>query len=566
MSETTLDVNLPAMPPGSVRVVACGGLGEIGRNMMVLKYGDEALIIDCGVLFPSQDAPGVDLVLPDFSLLDKIGARPKYLVLTHGHEDHIGAIPYLMRTFPELTLVGSRLTLALAVAKTKQHGLNPDTIQVTEGDRIDLGAFSVGFLAVAHSVPDGMAVSIRVGGAGGLHLIHTGDFKMDSRTLDGRNTDLAGFAREASTGVDLLMSDSTNADVNALLPGERDITDELNSIFHKAKGRVIFACFASNVHRVQQAIDASVRTDRQFAFIGRSMIRNMAIAHDLGYLRIPAESQVDFNTAINSNREDVALICTGSQGEPFSALSRMARDEHPIKLHAGDLVILSARLIPGNEEDVFRVVNEFSRKGVEVVTGENATIHASGHASSIELSHLLGLTRPRRLLPVHGEWRHLRAHARIAYDVEMSDDQVILMGNGEVLDLTADKAVVAGSLPFSNIYVDGGTVGLVDESTLRERRRLAESGVVSVALILDDESDDLLVPPVVTVRGVPVHPFDSERTSEVANRAVAQWVESEAEDLPALERTARRALERWISEAYAVRPVVLVSVVRSPKR
>jgi ribonuclease J len=555
-----LDADPPAQAAGAVRIVACGGLGEIGRNMTVLKHADDSLVVDCGVLFPSQEAPGVDLVLPDFSILSKVGARPRYVVLTHGHEDHIGAIPYLMREYPEVVLVGSRLTLALATARAEQHGLRPGTIQVKEGDTLELGAFTVTFLAVAHSVPDGLGLSIRVGG---LHILHTGDFKLDTRTLDGRNTDLAGFARESASGVDLLMSDSTNADVNGVLPGERDITDELNNVFAKASGRVIFACFASNVHRVQQAIDAAQRTSRQFAFIGRSMIRNMTIAHNLGFLRIPADAQVDFNTAINSSREDVALICTGSQGEPLSALSRMARDEHRIKLHAGDLVLLSARLIPGNEQDIFRVVNALSRKGVEVLHRENAPIHASGHAPSIELAHLLGITRPRFLLPVHGEWRHLRAHARIAYDVGMSDDQVVLAGNGDVLDLSDGQALVSGRYPHHNIYVDGGTVGLVDESTLKERRRLAESGVVTVSLMVDTFSGDLLATPAVALRGVPVHPFDSDQTSQIAGGAVKQWLATGPEDIDTLERTVRRALEKWIQDAYSIRPVVLVSVIKA---
>jgi ribonuclease J len=549
------------MAAGALRIVPCGGLGEIGRNMMVLRYADQALIIDCGVLFPSQEAPGVDLVLPDFSILERVGGSAKYLVLTHGHEDHIGAIPYLMRQYPELVLVGSRLTLALATARARQHGVRPETIEVSEGATLELGAFTLSFLAVAHSVPDGLALSIRVGD---LHLIHTGDFKLDNRTLDGRNTDLAGLARESSPGVDLLLSDSTNADVDGVLPGERDITEELNSRFANASGRVIFACFASNVHRVQQAINAAVKSHRQFAFIGRSMIRNMGIAHDLGFLQIPPNAQVDFNTARNSSREDIALICTGSQGEPLSALSRMARDEHQIKLHEGDLVMLSARLIPGNEEDIFRVVNALSRKGVNVLHRENAPIHASGHAPAIELAHVLGITRPKRLLPIHGEWRHFRAHARIAYDLGMSDEQVLLLGNGDVLDLVAGHAFVVGTYPYNEVYVDGSTVGLVDDSTLKERRRLAESGVVNVALIIDTFSNELVVAPVVTIRGVPVHPFDQEEAGKIARGAVEKWHASDPGRPDVLERTARRTLEKWVYEKYGIRPVILVSVVKSP--
>jgi len=560
MPELFADVEPPQSAPGAIRIVACGGLGEVGRNMMAIKYEDEVLIVDCGVLFPSEDQPGVDLILPDFSILRKLDAAPRYVILTHGHEDHIGAVSYLLRQYPDVTLVGSRLTLALADAKARQSGLHPETIEVAEGDTRDLGAFRATFLAVAHSVPDGLAVSIRVGG---LHLLHTGDFKLDNRTLDGRQTDLAGFAHEAASGLDLLMSDSTNADVRSTLPGERDITDNINNVFLNTSGRVIFACFASNVHRVQQAINATVRSGRQFALIGRSMIRNMGIARDLGFLKIPASAQVDLDAALNSSREDVALICTGSQGEPLAALSRMARDEHPIRLHAGDLVVFSARLIPGNEEDVFRVVNALSRKGVEVLHPENTLIHASGHAPAVDLAHVLGVTKPRHLLPIHGEWRHLRAHARIAHETNMSDDQVILIENGDVLDLVGEQAVVVGKYPFSNIYVDGSTIGLVDESTLRERRRLAESGVVSVALIVDAASGQQVLEPVVSLRGVPVDSFDSVETGKVADIAAKRWLETAAGDFQQLDRMVRRALEKWVYEAYSIRPVVLVSIAKA---
>jgi ribonuclease J len=530
--------------------------------MLVLQYAEESLIIDCGVLFPSQDAPGVDLILPDLSILEKAKAHPRYLILTHGHEDHIGAVAFLLRQHPNLILVGSRLTLALAVARARERGMRPDTIEVREGDTQRLGLFTASFLAVAHSVPDGLAVSIRIGNH---HLLHTGDFKLDTRTLDGRNTDLAGFAHVAAEGIDLLLSDSTNADVDGLLPGERDITGNLDSIFSSASGRVIFACFASNVHRVQQAINAAVQSNRQFAFIGRSMIRNMGIAHELGFLQIPEGSRIDFESVLKSpTREDIALICTGSQGEPLSALSRMARDEHRVKLHPGDLVMLSARLIPGNEEDIFRVVNALSKKGVEVLHRENAPIHASGHAPAVELAHVLGVTRPSRLLPIHGEWRHMRAHARIAYDIGMSDEQVILLGNGDVLDLVQGHAFVVGKYPFSNIYVDGGTVGLVDERTLKERRRLADSGVVHVSVIVDAFSGKLITPPAVTARGVPVGAFDSAGTRDKVVESAKHWAASDDHSTALLERAVRRALEKWIQEEYSVRPVVQVSVVTVP--
>ena len=394
-----------------LRIVPLGGLGEIGRNMTVFEHGGRLLIVDCGVLFPDPDQPGVDLILPDFGYLDGRLDQVEALVLTHAHEDHIGAIPYLLRERPDIPLVGSRLTLALVQSKLAEHRLDPVTIEVAEGGRGSFGPFDCEFLAVNHSIPDALAVAIRT--PAGL-VLHTGDFKMDQLPLDGRLTDLAGFARLGSEGVDLLMADSTNAEVPGVVTSERDIAPVLDEIFANTRQRIIVACFASHVHRVQQVLNAAVKHRRKVAFVGRSMVRNMGVARDLGYLRVPGGLLVDLREAEEMPPGDVVLISTGSQGEPMSALSRMAGRDHPIRIAAGDTVILASSLIPGNETAVYRVINGLTRLGARVVHKGSALVHVSGHAPAGELLYVLNLVRPRNFMPVHGEWRHLRAHAGLA--------------------------------------------------------------------------------------------------------------------------------------------------------
>ena len=421
MSHPHPDLAAPAkLARNGLRIVPLGGLGEIGRNMTVFEYRGRLLIVDCGVLFPDPDQPGVDLILPDFGYLDGRLDQVEALVLTHAHEDHIGAIPYLLRQRADIPLVGSRLTLALVQSKLAEHRLDPVTIEVVEGDRSSFGPFDCEFLAVNHSIPDALAVAIRT--PAGL-VLHTGDFKMDQLPLDGRLTDLAGFARLGSEGVDLLMADSTNAEVPGVVTSERDISPVLDEIFANTKQRIIVACFASHVHRVQQVLNAAVKHRRKVAFVGRSMVRNMGVARDLGYLQVPGRLLVDLREAEEMPPGDVVLISTGSQGEPMSALSRMAGRDHPIRIAAGDTVILASSLIPGNETAVYRVINGLTRLGARVVHKGSALVHVSGHAPAGELLYVLNLVRPRNFMPVHGEWRHLRAHARLASLAGVPDSQ-----------------------------------------------------------------------------------------------------------------------------------------------
>src|SRR5215472_14646748 len=425
----------PPLPEGGLRIVALGGLGEIGRNMTVFEYAGRLLVVDCGVLFPEPDQPGVDLILPDFSYLDGRLDKIEAVVITHAHEDHIGGIPYLLRERPDLRLVGSKLTLALVNSKLAEHRLTPAMVEVAAGGRLSFGPFGLEFFAVNHSIPDALAVAIRT--PAGV-VLHTGDFKMDQLPLDHRLTDLGGFARLGADGVDLLMSDSTNAEVPGIVTSERDIAPVLAEIFASARQRIIVACFASHVHRVQQVLDVAAAHGRKVAFVGRSMVRNMGVARDLGYLRIPSVPgglMVDQREAEELPPELIVLISTGSQGEPMSALSRMAGRDHPIRIAEGDTVILASSLIPGNETAVFRVINALTRWGARVAHRGNALVHVSGHAPAGELLYVLNLVRPRNFMPVHGEWRHLRAHARLAAQTGVAEENIALAENGVVVDL-----------------------------------------------------------------------------------------------------------------------------------
>ena len=394
---------------GAVRVVPLGGLGEVGRNMMVIEHAGQLLVVDCGVLFPDDNHPGIDLILPDWShysdRLDDIQA----IVLTHGHEDHIGAVPYLLRERPGIPLIGSQLTLALVEAKLKEHRITPYTLGVREGDREKLGVFDCEFVAVNHSIPDALAVAIHTPGG---TLLHTGDFKMDQLPLDGRLTDLRAFARLGEQGVDLFLTDSTNAEVPGFTTPEREISSAIDKVFRHTERRIIVACFSSHVHRVQQVLDAAEKAGRKVAMVGRSMVRNMGIAADLDYLNVPDGVLVELKALDGLPDDEIVLICTGSQGEPMAALSRMANGDHRIDVGPGDAVLMASSLIPGNENAVYRVINGLMRLGARVVHKGNARVHVSGHASAGELLYCYNIVRPRNVMPVHGEWRHCRARHR----------------------------------------------------------------------------------------------------------------------------------------------------------
>ncbi len=560
MSYPHPELNQPQrLPKNGLRVVPLGGLGEIGRNMTVFEYGGRLLIVDCGVLFPEVDQPGVDLILPDFSYLEGRLDKVEALVLTHAHEDHIGAVPYLLRERADIPLIGTKLTLALVKSKLTEHRLTPVVEEVKEGTSRTFGPFELEFFAVNHSIPDAMAVAIKT--PAGV-VLHTGDFKMDQLPLDGRLTDMAGFARLGSEGVDLLLADSTNAEVPGIVRAERDIAPVLDEVFANAAQRIIVACFSSHVHRVQQVLDTAVLHRRKVAFVGRSMVRNMGVARDLGYLHIPAGLTIDLREAEDMPPRDVVLVSTGSQGEPMSALSRMAGRDHQIRIAAGDTVILASSLIPGNETAVYRVINGLTRLGARVVHKESSLVHVSGHAPAGELLYLLNLVKPRNFMPVHGEWRHLRAHARLAKLTGVPDDRIVIAEDGVVVDLVDGKASITGAVDCGYVYVDGLTVGEVTESQLKDRRILGDEGFISVIMVLDTSSGKIVGGPEIHTRGSGLD--ETAFTSDVLPKledALKRAAGDGVPDAHALRQLSRRVIGKWVSDHYRRRPMIIPVVV-----
>jgi ribonuclease J len=549
----------PPLQDGALRIIPLGGLGEIGRNMTVFEHAGRLLIVDCGVLFPETDQPGVDLILPDFTYLRDRWDDVEAVVLTHGHEDHIGGVPYLLREKPDVPLVGSRLTLALIEGKLQEHRITPYTLEVREGRTEQLGPFACEFFAVNHSIPDALGVAIRT--PAGV-VLHTGDFKMDQLPLDNRITDLGGWARLGREGVDLLMSDSTNAEVPGFVTSEREIGPVLDDVVRQAQRRVIVACFASHVHRVQQVLEAAKAHDRKVAFIGRSMIRNMGIARDLGYLSIPEGLIVSLDALEDLPPERVVLVSTGSQGEPMSALSRMAnRDHRQIRIEASDTVVLASSLVPGNESAVWRVVNGLSRWGATVVHKETALVHVSGHAPAGELLYVLNLTRPSNVMPIHGEWRHLRAHAELAVLTGVARDNIVLAEDGLAVDLVDGRARVVGAVPAGYVYVDGLAVGDVGEASLKDRRILGGEGFVTVVVVVDSVTGKVAAGPEILARGFSEDAAAFEDVRPLVEEALAGAAKEGVSDAHQLQQLVRRTVGKWVSDTYRRRPMIIPVVV-----
>lgn len=550
----------PALPDGALRVVALGGLGEVGRNMAVLEYAGRLLIIDCGVLFPEDHQPGVDLILPDFDYirdrLDDIEA----IVLTHGHEDHIGAVPYLLRLRRDIPLVGSQLTLAFVEAKLKEHRIQPFTLAVREGQTETLGVFECEFVAVNHSIPDALAVAVRTGAG---TVLHTGDFKMDQLPLDGRITDLRAFARLGEQGVDLFMVDSTNAEVPGFVAQERGIGPVLDSVFADSTKRIIVASFASHVHRVQQVLDAAVAHGRRVALVGRSMVRNMAIASELGYLTVPDGVLIDLKGVDSLPDDEVVLMCTGSQGEPMAALSRIANNDHKVSVGPGDTVILASSLIPGNENAVFRVINGLTRLGARVVHSGNAKVHVSGHASAGELLYCYNILKPRNVMPVHGEVRHLVANAALAVQTGVPADRVVLAEDGVVVDLVDGKASVVGAVPCGYVYVDGSSVGGITEAELKDRRILGDEGFISIFAVVSSADGKVLAGPQIHARGFAEQDEVFEDILPDLTRALEEAAAQGAVDTHQLQQVMRRVVGRWVSNRLRRRPMIIPVVVEA---
>jgi len=561
MSHPHPELTAPApLAEGGLRVTPFGGLGEVGRNMTAFEYDGRLLIVDCGVLFPEDHQPGVDLILPDWSSIRDRLDTVEALVLTHGHEDHIGATPYLLRERGDIPLVGSELTLALLGSKLREHRLR-ETVHhvVKEGDRVSFGPFELEFVAVNHSIPDALAVAIRT--PAGM-VLHTGDFKMDQLPLDGRITDLRAFARLGEEGVDLFLTDSTNAETPGFTPTEKAITPVIDQVFRESSQRIIVACFASHVHRVQQVLDAAYAHERQVAFVGRSMVRNMGIAKDLGYLTIPPGTIVDAKELADLPPQHQVLISTGSQGEPMSALSRIAQRNHNfVHIEEGDTVLLASSLIPGNENAVYRVINGLARWGARVVHKGNAMVHVSGHASAGELLYCYNIVKPRNVLPVHGEIRHMQANAALARATGV--ENVVIAEDGVVVDLIDGVASVAGKVECGYVFVDGSSVGDITESDLKDRRILGEEGFISVIVVVDSVSGKVAGGPEIHARGFAEDDsvFEDVKPAiiDALNRAVADGTT----DAHQLQQTVRRVIGRWVSNTHRRRPMIIPVVIEA---
>jgi ribonuclease J len=549
----------PALPDGALRVVALGGIGEIGRNMTVFEYDGRLLVVDCGVLFPSEDSPGVDLILPDFRAIEDRLDDIDALVLTHGHEDHIGAVPFLLRQRPELTIVGSRFTLALVAAKCKEHRLTPHLLEVKEGERLHHGLFDCEYFAVNHSIPDALAVAIRT--PAGL-VLHTGDIKLDQLPLDGRLTDLAGFSRLGDEGVDLFLVDSTNADVPGFVIAEREIGPVLDGVFHRAESRIIVACFASHVHRVQQVLDAAAAHGRRVCLVGRSMVRNMGLAAELGFLNVQEGLLVELDEAMELPDDQLVLVSTGSQGEPLSALARMARGDHrSVRIQPEDTIILASSLIPGNETAVYAVINGLTRLGATVVHQGTAKVHVSGHSPAGELLFLYNAVRPSNVMPVHGEWRHLRANGRLALQTGVPEESVVLAEDGVVVDLVDGRASITGRVEVGRVYVDGLEVGDIGESTLADRLVLGEGGFISITVAIDSNTGRAISPPKLSGRGFSDDPKALDAVLPIVEDELSRSEAAGVTDTHRIAQAVRRVVGKWVGETYRRRPMIVPTVI-----
>ena len=550
---------------GSARVVFLGGVGEVGRNMACVELDGRILIVDVGLSFPHAEMPGIDLVLPDFEYVRDRMDDVEAVVLTHGHEDHIGALAFLLREFEDRTLpvYGTAFTLALLQGKLEEHQVRDraEFNQVTPGEAATAGPFSMRFLRVTHSIPDGMAVVIDTPFGS---ILHTGDFKIDQTPLDGRATDLHGLAEEAGRGVHLLLSDSTNAEEAGYSDSERSVGPILQDIIARAPQLVVAACFSSHIHRIQQIVNAARSDERVVAFLGRSMHQSVEAARTLGILHVPESDVIPIEEVEHRDPSRVVVICTGSQGEPFSALSLMAAREHKwVKLRDGDTVVLSSSLIPGNEPAIHRVIDGLYRTGADVFHMPAYPVHASGHAAAEELRLMLSLVRPRWFIPIHGERRHLAHHAKIATEVGIPGDHVLICEDGDVVEV-GEKVEVVDRAPAGMTFVDGLGIGDVGEIVLRDRRKLSADGVVVVVVAVDAHHGQVLTGPDIVNRGFV---FDEtsgdilEAARERVMLSLKDSAEAEVVDRGVLEQNIRRTLGKYFYEVTQRKPVILPVIV-----
>jgi len=562
VTQPHLDLQVPPpLPAGGLRVMALGGLGEIGRNMAVLEFDGRLLVIDCGVLFPEAEQPGVDLILPDFGVIEHRLDDIDAVVLTHGHEDHIGAVPYLLRMREDIPLIGSRFTLALVAAKLREHRIDPTLVEVAAGDDHVAGPFHCEFVSVNHSIPDALAVAVHTPAG---TLVHTGDFKMDQLPLDGRITDLRHFAKLGEEGVDLFMSDSTNADVPGFTTAEKEIGPTLDLVFGQASKRIIVASFSSHVHRVQQVLDAAANHNRKVAFVGRSMVRNMAIAAKLGYLEVPPGILVDIKNIGNLPDNRVVLMSTGSQGEPMAALSRMANGDHPVVVGQGDTVVLASSLIPGNENAVFRIINGLLKLGADVIHKGNAKVHVSGHAAAGELLYCYNILEPLNAMPVHGETRHLIANGKIALNSGVPEESILLADNGTVIDLRDHQADIVGQIEVGFVYVDGSSVGEITDADLKDRQTLGDEGFISIITVIHRATGKVVSGPEIHARGVAEDDSVFDDIIPKINAALEEAVQNHADHTShQLQQVVRRVVGTWVNRKLRRKPMIIPVVLEA---
>ena len=544
--------------PQKVQIIPLGGLGEIGKNMTVIQYEDDILPIDAGLMFPDEDMLGIDLVIPDITYLLENSDKVRGIVLTHGHEDHIGALPYVLKQI-DVPVYGTRLTLGILEGRLKENNVDCGNLHaVMPGDIINAGCFSVGFIRVNHSIPDAVGLSIKT--PLGM-IVHTGDFKLDYTPIDGKTTDFKRFSDLGNKGVLLMMADSTNAEKEGHTSSERTVGIAFDKAFHNAKQRIIVATFSSNVHRIQQVIDTACRYKRKVAILGRSMVNVVNISLELGYIHAPEGTLIDIDEIGNYTGSQVVIITTGSQGEPMSALTRMAMSDHrKVNIVPGDTIIISATPIPGNEKLVSRTVDNLLKLGANVIYGRNEGIHVSGHASQEELKLMHNLVRPKFFMPVHGEYHHLVKHAKLARDLGMPKENIFIGENGQILEITKEKGALTGKVTAGRVLVDGLGVGDVGNIVLRDRRQLSQDGILIIVLTMNKQTGEVLSGPDIVSRGF-VYVRESEALMDEARERVEQALErcqdSNITEWAAIKSNVRDALGRYLFEKTRRRPMIL---------
>lgn len=544
-----------------LKIIPLGGVGEIGKNMTVIEYGSDIIIVDCGMSFPDEEMPGIDVVIPDMTYIEKNAANVRGILITHGHEDHIGAVPYALQKL-NVPVYATKLTIALIEQKLTEIKVDhADLNCVSPGDTIRLGCFSVEFIKTSHSIAGACALAINtpIG-----TLIHTGDFKVDYTPIDGEPIDIARLAYYGSRGVLALMSDSTNVENEGHTPSERGIGKTFEHCFDKAKGRVIVATFASNIYRIQQIADVAISFGRVVCFQGRSMVKIAEIAKELGYLQLPDESVVEVGQLKKYRDDQICVITTGSQGEPMSGLFRMANSSHKVNVGKGDMVIISASSIPGNEKSVGRVINQLYQHGAKVIYERMADVHVSGHACKEELKLMLTLTKPRFFIPVHGEARHLYQHKELAEELGIPEEDIFVTEIGDVVELTRNRGRIAGSVTAGSVMVDGSGVGDIGNVVLRDRKLLSEDGIFTVVITLNKQTGALLAQPEILSRGF-VYEKNSEEllkeTRELVKAKAAQFEKNHRSNWSSIKNDIRNSIKNYLYERTKRRPMVMPIII-----